>query len=308
MNNSPSINIVVIGQGAIGSLWSYYLSKNKAFNLTTFSSQGIATTKVLQPFTFTDINGLSFSYSTTQTTARDLANAHILLVCVKSFLIAETFNILKKHLSKHCDIILCHNGMGVVERLNSQISEHQNLYTMLMTHGGFRPTKYHAIHTGWGQCDLGHNSEQANIKLPRWFNELNLVLPNIYWQQNIKQKQWLKLATNCVINPITAINNIKNGAINDDKYHNMIQQLAKEIAMIAQNEGVSLTTKTIIETVQQVAEKTQSNTSSMLADIQAGRITEIDNINGYITQLANQYKLHAPLNNQLVTQVKALLK
>jgi 2-dehydropantoate 2-reductase len=58
--------------------------------------------------------------------------------------------------------------------------------------------------------------------------------------------------------------------------------------------------------VLQVCERTASNISSMLADVQAGRQTEIEWINGSVCRLAARHGLQAPLNASMVQLVQAM--
>jgi 2-dehydropantoate 2-reductase len=58
--------------------------------------------------------------------------------------------------------------------------------------------------------------------------------------------------------------------------------------------------------VREVITGTADNHSSMLQDVQQGRPTEIDYITGYLLQVAAQYQVAAPLNNDLLEQVKNL--
>ncbi|MEC7432745.1 MAG: ketopantoate reductase C-terminal domain-containing protein, partial [Pseudomonadota bacterium] len=60
------------------------------------------------------------------------------------------------------------------------------------------------------------------------------------------------------------------------------------------------------ETIETVARKTAANTSSMRADVQAGRTTEIDFINGYLARLGHQHGIPAQVNQMLAEQVQQL--
>ncbi|GAB1085380.1 MAG: hypothetical protein SStaTSB_33820 [Shewanella algae] len=51
---------------------------------------------------------------------------------------------------------------------------------------------------------------------------------------------------------------------------------------------------------------TAANYSSMYQDLKHGRKTEIDYINGYLQQRAEQYGLTLPINSELLAQIKAL--
>ena len=47
---------------------------------------------------------------------------------------------------------------------------------------------------------------------------------------------------------------------------------------------------------------------SMLQDIERGRITEIDFINGYVVSIAPQFSVHTPVNAAIVETVHAITR
>ena len=161
-------------------------------------------------------------------------------------------------------------------------------------------------HTGKGQSQLGelqhtsHNSRQQLTAI------LNKACPQVTWHDDIKHLQWLKLAVNCVINPLTAIYNINNGSLLQTQYQSLIKKLCEELVIIAAKENVDLNSDQLIENVRHVAKITEENCSSMLADVRNGTTTEIEHINGYIVHLANKHKQTVPANLSLYQQVNRL--
>ncbi|MCS7116064.1 MAG: hypothetical protein NZ896_01160 [Nitrososphaerales archaeon] len=63
-----------------------------------------------------------------------------------------------------------------------------------------------------------------------------------------------------------------------------------------------------IELMLSVAERTGSNKSSMLQDIERGSRTEIDSLNGAIVKLGQIYGIPTPINDALTDMVKRLEK
>ena len=61
------------------------------------------------------------------------------------------------------------------------------------------------------------------------------------------------------------------------------------------------------EGVLSVCERTSLNVSSMLADIRAGRKTEIASINGEIVRLAAAMGMQAPINESVLRLVEELV-
>ena len=183
----------------------------------------------------------------------------------------------------------------------------QPCYALLTTHASKILQPFHAQHTGLGHNDLGLITGKAcSIKQDKILQILTQALPTLTLSDNIKEKQWLKLAINCIINPITAIDNIDNGLILNDKYIALIDSLLAEITTIASYQGLSFTVNDLKNQVLSVAIKTTKNCSSMRSDIIQKRKTEIDYINGYIVDLAKDYEIPTPENEKIVQQINAL--
>lgn len=135
---------------------------------------------------------------------------------------------------------------------------------------------------------------------------------------------WKKLAVNCVINPLTAVHNVKNGQLLDIKIHIigqdmkvMIRQLLDEVSRVALLEMEAeqrdiqssvkeqLSVPSLEQFVYKVMSDTSNNVSSMLQDIRANRTTEIDFLNGYVASIGKEkYRLECPANIEMCRLVK----
>jgi len=80
----------------------------------------------------------------------------------------------------------------------------------------------------------------------------------------------------------------------------------QEIRMVGSHYGVAIQDELIFESLlRTVLEQTTHNECSMLQDVKHGRRTEIDELNGYIVQLAERLGLTAPLNQLLTALIRA---
>lgn len=131
-------------------------------------------------------------------------------------------------------------------------------------------------------------------------------------KDELREAQLLKLVVNAIINPLTAIFDCKNGQLVDQTPRvALMKLLTKEIGPIvrallpaARQDAIKFSDDKLVELGLTVAEATGKNTSSMLQDIQAGRQTEIDCINGYIVSQGKQLGLPCPNNTILTGMVK----
>ncbi|PKI14192.1 ketopantoate reductase family protein [Colwellia sp. 12G3] len=312
-------NIVVVGQGAMGLLWYHHLSQDQILNSASVtvnikndvtllaSNQDLLSKNNLRTssYQFTSYQQASpKSYLLTYSQIADIESADIILLCLKSFHIASKIESIAKYISPHCIVILAHNGIGTFEAVAKLLPSQQVILAMLTTHGSLRISPLTITHTGLGQSDIGLLSgELSYLQQEQLTSKLNSALPQVTFHQDIVKKQWLKLAINCVINPITALNNIDNGKVNDDNFTEQIKILLTEIIEVSQAENIDLAFTDLQAMVHKVALATESNCSSMRSDVLAGRSTEVDYINGYIHRLGKKNNVATPENTRLWQQV-----
>lgn len=312
-------NIVVVGQGAMGLLWYHHLSQvnnsnnaldnaNEKMSISLLASNQGSLSENEQKaakYKFTAYQQQQAkTFPLIYSKAADIAAADIIILCLKSFNIASAIKKIARNIPPHCLIILAHNGMGTLEDVLSLLPCQQVILAMLTTHGCLRHAPLAITHTGLGQSDIGLLSGELSLSVQEQLTrQLNSTLPEVCFHQDILQKQWLKLAINCVINPITAVNNIENGDVNKAKFTEQINMLLTEITQVSRAENINLQLNDLAMIVHKVAQATAKNSSSMRSDILAGRSTEIDYINGYIHRLAKKHNVATPENTRLWQQV-----
>ncbi len=126
-----------------------------------------------------------------------------------------------------------------------------------------------------------------------------------FWEDDIERAVWQKLLINAGINALTALFGVKNGALISDKSLNEIMRaVLQEAVTVAKKRGFHFASDEIIRRTEEVCHKTAENLSSMLQDVQRGKQTEIDYINGAIVKEAEQLGIPTPLNRLLTLLVK----
>ncbi|WP_281556202.1 2-dehydropantoate 2-reductase [Thalassomonas sp. RHCl1] len=301
------MNIVILGQGAIGLLWYRALQRlgGDKVNVKIFPSSTVPTAS--QTFTFTELSGLSEQRPLITADKTALSGCDHLLVCVKSYQVKQALVPVLPNLNTGSSIILSHNGMGTLAELPEQIIDKHAILTLLTTHGCLRVKPKHIRHTGHGFSDIGLVSGQLTVKQQTELtNLLNLALPRVEWTNNIVEKQWRKLAVNSVINPLTALHQLKNGQILADKFTTQITAILTEVTQVAKSQGVELDLRELEQVVTGVAQATSNNISSMRCDVLGGKKTEIDYISGYIHRLGEEQHIATPENTRLWQQVSTL--
>ncbi|KAI9849190.1 MAG: hypothetical protein M1838_000267 [Thelocarpon superellum] len=156
---------------------------------------------------------------------------------------------------------------------------------------------------------------QSTRYLLRTLTRTPVLSASGYGPQEILKQQLEKLAVNAVINPLTTIYNCRNGALLYNRgvtqtMHGLLDETAAVCRALPELQGeedlsARFTTRRLVPRVVDVAMRTKTNVSSMRQDVQRGRHTEIDYINGYIVRRAEALGLSCPLNRLLVDMVKA---
>ncbi|SEK53009.1 ketopantoate reductase [Colwellia chukchiensis] len=296
------MNIVVIGQGAIGLLWYHHLAKMPALSVSLSASTSAQ--QIPRHYSFTHLNNQTTQQTLTIADDKAFADAQCLLFCVKSYQVQAALAALKHKIAPETVLIFCHNGMGALDDITSLS---QPVLTLLTTHACKILNPFHAQHTGLGHHHLGLLHGALSTKKNQQITAaLAQALPTLSFNHDIVAKQWLKLAINCVINPITALENINNGQLLVGSYNDTISKLIAEIVKVAAAEDIVFDFKQLQASIQTVAKNTADNCSSMRADILNQRKTEIDFINGYIMKVAHKHRLSVPENQQLYQKIKAL--
>jgi 2-dehydropantoate 2-reductase len=120
---------------------------------------------------------------------------------------------------------------------------------------------------------------------------------------------WGKLLVNAAINPVAALAGVTNGQVAErPTLRALVRAVAEEGEATARARGVPLPYAGAADATLQTARQTAGNRCSMLQDLEAGRPTEIEYLNGAIAREAEQCGVAAPVNRAvaaLVRQVSA---
>ena len=226
------------------------------------------------------------------------------------------------------------NGMGILDEVNEQLfpdEEYRPTYIIgVVTHGLYSNGPFDVEHAGEGTIALGAMPRMLRNKpveketlselapsaryLIRTMTRTPVFVAIGYPPTGLLQQQLDKLAVNCIINPITAIIDCKNGALLSNMYFTrVIRLLLAEISIVIQsmpelknvpNVKMRFDTLRLERIVFSIANKTADNHSSMLQDVKLGRQTEIDYINGYIIRRGEEMGIHCVMNYMLMHMVK----
>lgn len=121
---------------------------------------------------------------------------------------------------------------------------------------------------------------------------------------DIQRDVWHKLILNCVVNPITAMIGRRVGGIADPQLDELKQLVIDECLAVAAAEGIAFDIDFQRE-IRELYAKSQ-NIVSMRQDLDRGRPTEIDYMNGAVARLGAKHGIDCPVNAALTEIIKAM--
>jgi 2-dehydropantoate 2-reductase len=290
----------IIGAGAMGHLWTSFLCSN-GFKTTLYSRNK----QTSQNFIIESPLG-SFKQQIDYKELSDWHNADVILICVKAHQLEKLCQQLIKLNITSKNLILIMNGMGLIEICDLYLPKMQKLHASTV-HGVYLKDNK-IIHTGEGSTIIGNlNSFYPENEFSQLIEQLDMAIPKVSWNQNHQQSMNLKLIINAIINPLTAILNQPNGSVLNNRVlspqaDKMLSELKALIGILLPDMAYEQV-KLNIETV---AFNTRNNLSSMLQDVRAGKLTEIDYISGYLVRIAESYGINLPSHKQIIQQIKQI--
>jgi len=303
---------------------------------------GGITAKVTRPSSGNDTTRFSFSadipaeiISNDQTAATPATMIQNLLVATKAPDAAAAVSSVLHRMDTDggSNIIILSNGaMAVRDEIQALLRKeggvasqlHTNITLASTTHGAYRTASqdgehggetspYSIIHAGIGSTfvesqPIANLFEAAGLRATHASpDEINVLL-------------WKKLATNCAINPLTALHRCANGklASMDNETNITINGIIREVSRVALLDAADrglpgesiqeLQYEHLLSFVRSVIQDTANNKSSMLQDVLAERETEIDYLNGFVARVARERcgGSECTFNEDMVKRIKGV--
>jgi 2-dehydropantoate 2-reductase len=305
MKNKIS-TVTVIGAGAVGSYFGGLLAR-AGCDVTLVARQDHV--KAIQE------NGLYMECQSfqervsvkTSTEYQAIKNADLVLFCVKSPDTESVAIEIQPYLSKDTIILSLQNGVDNCERLKTVLLNPVYPAVVYVATGMVGPG--HVKHFGRGELVIGELEggeaclDQLNV-LQEFLNKGNVPCSI---SKNIKHDMWLKFLVNCSYNAISGIGQIEYGQMIQSAHINaLIEQITKEFLMVAEKEGIHISSEQAILANEQIAKTMTKQKSSTAQDLMKCKKTEIDYLNGYIVRRGLAHQIPTPANQSVHALVKML--
>jgi len=303
------MKIVIVGPGAIGCLFTAFLSRSRskehdiwlldhnAARAARLSKQGI------------DVEGIAGNWhadARATSDVKDIPKVDLIIICVKSYDTKAAIERLKPLAGEDTPILTLQNGIGNIELIGEVVGPDQviggitNLGATWLDVGRIR-------FAGKGETIIGRIEGKTSVQMRAIRELFNKAGMETKISQDIKGFLWSKLIINTGINALTAITRLHNGDLMEfEGSRKILREAVTEAVKVAKRKRVKLLYDDPLAKVESVCESTATNVSSMLQDVLRKKRTEVDFINGVIVRFGQELGISVPANAMLVALVKVI--
>ena len=221
----------------------------------------------------------STSFTFEQESVTEASAISTLLVCTKAWATEDAIRSVAHRLSKQTQVVLLGNGMGLAERIIPMIGGAEVL--LGSTTAGCLRSDHNTLHlSSAGTTYLGPYRDDSPP--PSWLPLWQRSLTQCHWQPDIRSILLAKTAVNAVINPLTAIHQVKNGALLEPELLRSTETAITEVQHLLTAAGETAIANALPGRVREICHATAQNHSSMKVDLARGNPPEIEWILGWL--------------------------
>jgi 2-dehydropantoate 2-reductase len=299
--------VAVIGAGAVGSYYGAKLARS-----------GLDVTLVARPAHVAAIerDGLCVIEGGSEWRARlrastdstAAAGADVVLVTVKTPDTTAAASALAGCVRSDARIVSLQNGVDNAERIAAVLVN--PVYASVVYVGVQMAGPGRVRHTGRGDLVMGvprafnaRGDSDGDLRvIAAMFEKAGIPCPV---SADIEAALWTKLILNCAFNAVSALGDSPYGRMAaSEPVRGVMETVVREAVQVARAAGVNIDAEALVATTWKLAASMPEQYSSTAQDMQRGRATEIDALNGYVAQRGVALGVDAPVNRTLHALVK----
>ncbi len=230
-------------------------------------------------------------------------NCALILFCVKANNTSAVAQQMAPYVSPETTVVCLQNGVDNAERVRAiarVTAIPAAVYVAVSV-----PQPGHVKHLARGDLVIGPPSEKT-AEIARLLQRAKIPCRV---SENIEGELWAKLVCNCALNAISALGRARYGEMaRDPNAKALMRRVVDEALAVARASGVVMPgigdTESGMAAAMEIATQMADAFSSTAQDLNRGRPTEIDALNGYIVRRGAELGVPTPVNHALFTLVK----
>jgi 2-dehydropantoate 2-reductase len=300
------VKIAIVGCGAMGSVyaglfasaghevwaidrWAEHVEAMKKNGLRLEGKSGDRTVKV---------------NATTET--KDAGLCDLVVLATKAMHVAPAAESVKVLLGKNTPVLSIQNGLGGPDAAAEILGRERVMVGVVGGFGASMKAPGHAHHNGMELVRLGEFGGPITPRLKKVEETWSGAGFKVKVFDDIDQLVWEKLICNCAYSgPCALADGTISQVMSDQDLAKVSAACASEGYAVAMKKGVKLGFTDPVAYVRDFGSKIPNARPSVLLDLMAKRLSEIDVINGSIPRVGRQVGVAAPVNETITALVKA---
>ncbi len=209
-------------------------------------------------------------------------------------------------LGRDTAILTLQNGWGNADRI-AAVAGKSRVMVGLTYHSGTLLAPGRIKHSGIGMTHVGELDGLKSQRLETAVEAFRKAGIETAASSRIVDEIWKKLALNVCTLPTAALLHFSaHELIQHEGTIALMQGLLAEVVAVAKAQGINLDQAERWQAITSLLKQAIGARASMLQDVEAGRQTEIDVVNGAIVEGGRRHSEPTPLNDAMVWMVKSL--
>jgi 2-dehydropantoate 2-reductase len=304
---TPSFeNVAVMGAGAVGCYFGAMLARAGA-RVRLIGRPALADAVAREGLRFEGVNFKGYVSLSATADPGGVAGAGLVLFSVKSGDTEAAARAIAPHLDPRAVVLSLQNGVDNVDRLRGAVA---NVVVPAVVYVAAEiPAPGVIRHNGRGDLVIGECGppsigDPLIAKLAAYLAGANIPTRV---SDNVEGELWWKLILNCAYNAVSALGRSRYGPMMAmPQVRQVMSDAVREIITLAKAKGVRIAMPDPVEAALRFGDAMPQAISSTAQDLQRGRPTEIDYLNGYVVRECDARGLPAPVNRTLYALVKLL--
>lgn len=202
-----------------------------------------------------------------------------------------------------CCALTLQNGLGNAEAIAKVFSPANVIAGVTDWPADFAPPNGVAAH-GTGHVWLGAFDPAGEASARTAVELLNAARMGAQHDPQVLAAIWEKAAFNAALNALSAILNLPVGGLDTQEGRSIATAVIDETIAVAATKGIAMDRARLLAKTDFALANHKAHKPSMLQDRLAGRLTEIDAINGEIVKAAQAGGIAAPVTSTLAALVR----
>jgi 2-dehydropantoate 2-reductase len=228
----------------------------------------------------------------------------LVFFCTKSYHLEKAASALIGNINKNTIVIPLLNGVDIAERLNKILPQAHILKGCVYISSAME--KPGVVRQTGGTCKLVFGTDDQSAKSYQFILDILLQAKiNAELTNQISTSLWTKYLLICPLAGLTAATGKTfGGVLESPDLRNRLQEMIKEVKLIAEARQVSLPEDIVEKTLERIGGFAYDTKTSMQIDQERGNQTEIDIFTAYIRQSGRELGIPTPLHDQICNHLK----